>query len=176
MDADGQDVEDTGGRLDGSCRRSCCQGNRLSSFPASLSVSFLAHACEEVNHRQPGRQTRSATDCIRDLIIIAFSFPLARLGRLAAGLRGEFNGHARGLMVVLLEKLKDKNRTVLDAVHTTLHLFLLVILIFTYSFYFARVSFCHDDEAMNTSDNVRRRAISTSAPHCTRSPITSSQR
>ena len=42
------------------------------------------------------------------------------------GLRSDFNLAARGLMVVLLDKLKDKNRGVVDGVLSTLDIFLLV--------------------------------------------------
>ena len=47
-------------------------------------------------------------------------------GQVSAGLRENFNAAARGLTVVLLDKMKDKNRAVLEAVHGALDQFLLV--------------------------------------------------
>jgi hypothetical protein len=46
--------------------------------------------------------------------------------QMAAGLGPDFNLHARGLTVVLLDKLKDTNRAVVEAVQTCLDTFLLV--------------------------------------------------
>jgi len=46
--------------------------------------------------------------------------------QMAAGLGPDFNLHARGLTVVLLDKLKDTNRAVVDAVQTCLDTFLQV--------------------------------------------------
>lgn len=51
-----------------------------------------------------------------------FSVP----GQMSAGLREDFNSAARGLTVALLDKMKDKNRAVLEAVHYTLDRFILV--------------------------------------------------
>jgi hypothetical protein len=47
-------------------------------------------------------------------------------GQVGAGLRENFNAAARGLTVVLLDKMKDKNRAVVEAVHCALDQFLLV--------------------------------------------------
>jgi hypothetical protein len=48
--------------------------------------------------------------------------------QLAGGLGSDFNLHARGLMLVLLDKLKDTNRAVVEGVQSCLDTFLLVSL------------------------------------------------
>ena len=68
---------------------------------------------------------------------------------LAAGLAADFNLHARGLTVVLLDKLKDTNRAVVEAVQTCLDTFLLV------SCPSSPVC-CHVFSSMDARESVRR--------------------
>ena len=60
-------------------------------------------------------------------MVLVVASAVKAIGQLGAGLRADFNVHARSLVSVLIDKLKDKNRAVVEATQTTLSLFFLVI-------------------------------------------------
>eukprot|EP00802_Teleaulax_amphioxeia_P003895 Tamp_03898.p1 GENE.Tamp_03898~~Tamp_03898.p1 ORF type:complete len:1023 (+),score=231.23 Tamp_03898:23-3070(+) len=60
-----------------------------------------------------------------DSMVLVVAAAIKAIVQMAAGLGPDFNLHARGLTVVLLDKLKDTNRAVVEAVQTCLDTFLL---------------------------------------------------
>ena len=64
---------------------------------------------------------------LSDSMVLVVASAVKAIGQLGAGLRADFNVHARSLVSALIDKLKDKNRAVVEATQTTLSLFFLVI-------------------------------------------------
>jgi len=83
-------------------------------------LNTLATASPRIQTGDFHEVVKSLRLLLSDSMVLIVSAACKALGNLGGGLRGEFRNHALNLLPIILDKLKDKNRGVVEAVHVTL--------------------------------------------------------